>query len=189
MSNVRPAKTMHPSIYRTLAVLSTAVVLAAFANTPMYEGPPRQKEEVARFFTHSPRANMRILTLDGKPLDFQMVKVLELTPGSHVFEVRASNFRQAGGFIVGLGVVTTPITRTYEVGQYRIEAVLRAGQTYTVDYPMIHAGPLPEKLCIHGEPHDAPGKSENWSQEFRTMSSNAQVVGCGPLRDKQEIKQ
>ena len=170
---------MKPRLF-VLSLVAT-VCATGCANVPMYDGPERGVSEVGRIFTHSPRPNLRILEIDGKPLSFAMTKVLHLLPGTHVFSLYASNYREWGG------VVMTTWTKTYDHGKYQIAVPIRAGYTYAIDYPINYSGSLPDRLCILGEPHQAPGSWENYTGEERKMSAGAEIVACGDVMEKTHV--
>lgn len=156
-----------------------ATLLTACVSPRMYEGPERSKAEIGRFFTHGGNRKLQIASIDGNRYEFIAPKALQMAPGPHVFEVRASNYWEKGVFLAPV-YVSTSSSKSFDVGTYRIEIPIRAGYTYTFDFSRDHVGPLPDKLCILEEPHDAPGSSENYTGEFRTMSPQAATAACGP---------
>jgi hypothetical protein len=159
--------------------LVATMLLTACVSPRMYEGPERSKAEIGRFFTHGGNRKLQIVSLDGKPYEFMAPKALQMAPGPHVFEVDASNYWERGVFIMP-AYVSTASSKSFDVGTYRIEVPIRAGYTYVFDFALDYVGPLPDKLCILEEPHDAPGSSENYTGEFRTMSPKATAAACGP---------
>lgn len=171
----------------TLVAAATVMLTLGCVSVPMYEGPERNVSEVGRFFTHGPRPNLRILTVDGKPLEIRMTKVLHFLPGPHTFHVQASNYQVEGRYLGGILIIASE-SNTFDQGTYQITAPIRAGYTYMVNYPINFSGPLPDRLCIVGEPHHAPGSSENTTGEERRMSPAAEVVGCGDVTDKKTIR-
>jgi hypothetical protein len=170
----------------SLSALCVATFLTGCETVRTYDGPERPPSEIGRLFTTGTRVNLRTLTLDGKPLTYISPRVLELAPGPHVLEIMASNQRVGGVLVPGVTVVTWTL-RSYQKGNYRIPFEVRPGHTYAFTYPVGFNGPLPDTLCLFGEPHDAPGSKENYTKELRTMSPSAQAAGCGQVQNKMDV--
>lgn len=178
-------------IQRTATIcLGTALLLSGCETVQTYEGPPKPPSEVGRLFTTGTQPNFRMLTLDGKPLTYITPRVVELLPGTHVLEITATNrwHRFLLVPIAGATVSGTLRGSTYQKGNYRVEFPVQAGFTYAFDYPEKYSGPLPDILCIYGEPHEAPGSKENFAKEYRTMSPKAEKFGCAPVQNKTNVE-
>jgi hypothetical protein len=174
----------------TFFSLLAALFLTSCETVRTYEGPPKQQEEIGRLFTTGTQPNFRMLTLDGKPLTYISPRVVELLPGTHVLEIAANN-QWARFILIPVGGVMLSDTLSgsrYQKGSYRVEFAVRAGFTYAFNYPEKYSGPLPETLCIFGEPHDAPGSKENFTKELRTMSAKAEPAGCAPVQGKTNVE-
>lgn len=170
----------------SVGILVVAALLASCMNVRMYEGPEKAVSEIGRFFTPG-RRNLRVDLVNQKPLT-AVGTVLQLAPGAHTFDVYASNYQATGYFTPTAGMVISSESATYDEGMFSIEVPVRAGYTYVIDHPYNFSGPLPEKLCVLGEPHDAAGSAEDFYRGTRTMSPRAEVAACGPVRDKRSVK-
>jgi hypothetical protein len=170
--------------------LIAVAFLSGCETVQTYDGPRKQPGEIGRLFTTGTQLNFRMLTLDGKPLTYVSPRILELTPGTHVLEIAANNQSTRFLLIAVPGATSSTILESsrYQKGNYRVEFTVQAGFTYAFDYPERYSGPLPEILCILGEPHDAPGSKENFTKELRTMSKKAEKSGCTPVQDKVNIE-
>jgi hypothetical protein len=169
----------------SIGLLIAATLMTSCMNVRMYEGPEKTVSEIGRFFAPG-RRNLRIDSLDEKPTTAAGT-VLQIAPGTRTLDVYASNYQVSGYFTPTAGMVITSESANYDEGMYRIEVPVRAGHTYVIDYPHNFSGPLPDKLCVIGEPHKATGSSEDFYRVTRTMSPSAEIVACGPVRDKRSV--
>jgi hypothetical protein len=179
---------------RRAVASAVTLALSACGTARLYEGPPREPQEVARVFsTVSSTGQCESTSLqqvDGEETRHLLYRpdIVELEPGEHQLLYRVS-YSGTGPHIEPQGYAdskgvwhTYYVTKCGEMYAYEIDVTVsvRAGYSYVPAVEM-KGGPGPfeyQRLCLTGEPDE--WSKEHWGLlgRVRVPSTEAQTLLC-----------